>query len=458
MKRDILGQGLRLGLVLMLCAAGCSKRPDAEASRPSAEVATEPAAQPEPTPPFESRPGDIVIDLAYRGLSGTDEDITYGWSMGMGRQDEGDEFLAQVRKVSPDCLPVYNSYFKDAEWSGLEMTGGRPSKLYMDLNANHRLDPNEAIAPLPPDPGDAQETRFVTPNFFVRTRDGRQCLMRVRLTASIYNEGEPPSCMWSPACILEGKWTSPAGTPQKVLLFAATLDGGFDRFGNSNLALADANQVLKGYVPDQTSLSRIMPMADRFYRVFPLIGGEDYEGSRIVLRRYDGQVGRLAVDLSDQPGLKTRLSGLRLVGSEDSGIVMNVQGGQTELPVGGYKVQSGTLRYGRNDPDEWMTQFQGDRVVTVVAGQTAQLTLSKPVLGIEAVDYDRRGYSDEKPRTEFKQGTKIYLTRTLTGQAGEQYTRLYRNTPEEPYQAAKPHLTVTDAKGVERVSADLEYG
>jgi hypothetical protein len=372
--------------------------------------------------------------------------------MGMGQGEQSTEFLTEVRQASPGIISVCNFHFKGAEWSGLEVSNGKPSRLYVDLNADGRLEPGESISPLMSDP---KTTTFLTPDFYVTGDDRTQRLLRVLMIASIYDPNQSPSCMWQPASLLEGEVTL-HGKAQKILLFAADLENRFDRFGLGGVALVNANEPVKGYVPRQT-LSRMMNHDGTYYSLFVQPGDRDFNKAQMVFRPYNGDLGSMAVTLPDL-SIPLQLRSLKIVGHEDPGIVMNIQGGQADLPVGQYRLQSGALGYGQDNTGDWSIQFNSTQAVSIHTDQTTTVSLGKPTLTIQAVDYNKRYNADEKPGTVFKQGTVIYVTRNLVGKTGEVFGRIIRNDQDNRYEYVKPHLTITDPAGHSLVSTDLEYG
>jgi hypothetical protein len=449
MKTNILGRSFGFLAVCLatVAMAGCSDRSEPDESNVASSV-----MRPD-TVLYVPQEGDIVIPMAYRGLSGTKDDITYGWSMGMGQDDESSEFLTQVRQKKPGILPVYNSRFKHAEWSGLDVTDGLPTLLYLDLNADGTLDHNESLSPLE---SDSEKTTFLTPDFYACSPDGIHRLCRALLIVSTYDPDQPPSCMWQPASLLAGEVTL-QGKAQKLLLFSADLNGHFNGFGRGGIALLNAIEDHKGYVTRET-LSRVIKQNDTFYTVFIQPGDQDFSGAQVVLRAYHGDLGRMAVTLPAQTKGKSRLRALKIVGHDDPGVVINIKGDRAELPVRTYTLQSGTLMYGQDDTEDWQAEIECSQAIVVKANETTAVILNKPQLGIHAIDQKRRYDTKAKPGSRFKKGTTVYLTRNLAGKAGEVYGQIYRIDQGTRYDYVLPHLVIMNDAGTPLVSTDLEYG
>ena len=176
---------------------------------------------------------------------------------------------------------------------------------------------------------------------------------------------------------------------------------------------------------------------------------------------------------------------------KDKGIYFHTRGGQTQLPVGEYRLKRGTLSYNDRGSQEWQTSFADGPAFAVKADQTTAITLGKPTLGIRAVDYRKRYSRNHVPGTRFPRSTRIYLTRDLSGQNDEAHGPITLFTyasgapehdgfPEDDVLIAeildlpkpkgrggrtilrrnqiRPHLTIQDPKGKQIVAKDLEYG
>lgn len=91
------------------------------------------------------------------------------------------KFLQVVRQQVPDIYPIRNTRSLTAEWSGLSLHNGKPVKLYFDLNANNKLEPDEAINPIADNQDHVryQEFRFVTPDFTIPSSGAQTRLMLV---------------------------------------------------------------------------------------------------------------------------------------------------------------------------------------------------------------------------------------------------------------------------------------
>ena len=93
-------------------------------------------------------PGTIVFDMKYRGLSGAKDELRYNSYWGFGASKEKSPFIAEVRKLDGEFSTVYNSHFKGAEWSAVEVKDSKAVAFYFDLNADGQVSENEKILPL----------------------------------------------------------------------------------------------------------------------------------------------------------------------------------------------------------------------------------------------------------------------------------------------------------------------
>ncbi len=370
-----------------------------------------------PQPP----PGAAVFEMKYRGLSTPDDPLSYHsfWGFG-GPGGEDDPFIQAVKSQVKEGTPVYNGAFPKARWAFVELKDKKPVAFYFDLNADGKLSDNEKFLP-------AASTgsrsgfpyAFITSDFTMRTRDGREIPFRVMLVAS---ENEPGnfSYMWSPACVLEGQGTL-AGEPMRLVLYAQSLDGSFTTFGSSSYTLLEAAPRQQEPV-SRYPLSSLIQHKGTFYR---LNLDDTHEKDTLVRATFEKDTtptGQLAVALAGTEPLRSRVGSATIIGATDNSIYFNLPDIKSPLPEGRYKLSSGTIGYGAQKDDEWHVTFSEGPAFEIRAGQTQQIEIGKPALTVHAVNENERYNSDVQERSIYAKGTPIYLTPQIKGKAGEIYT------------------------------------
>lgn len=123
----------------------------------------------------------------------------------------------------------------------------------------------------------------------------------------------------------------------------------------------------------------------------------------------------------------------------------------------------GSYFYGTADAAKsWTIEFDQGPVFEVKANEETTVRLGQPQLGIQAVEYNKRYASEPSLQTTYQRGDRIYLTRKVTGLAGEDYGRF--ETQRDPkasgynYRQVQAHITIKNPQGKQILSQDLEYG
>ncbi|MFC1635429.1 hypothetical protein ACFL5Z_11355 [Planctomycetota bacterium] len=405
----------------------------------------------------EPAPGTVVFDMKYRGLSGAKDELRYNAYWGYGQREEETPFIREVRKKGGEFSTVYNSHFKRAEWSAVEVKDNKAVAFYFDLDADGKLSENEKILPIEDtESGSSNRTEFVTPDFTMTTQDGHQIQFRTLLQVAFYGQSSRPQCMWSPSCVLEGTSTI-NGEPAKLILFGSGFTGTFDKFGRCSYAL-QTDEEQSGRLSRHT-LSSIINLEGQFYNLKFQGSYEQGQSVRAVLEEYTGDKGELAVALSAQTNLKTKLNGAGITGGEDNTINFHLPHNQATLPTGTYKISSGNITYGTETDDQWRVDFKEGPEVVINADQTSRVELGKPELSISAVDEKKRYNSDAEEKTVYSKGTNVYLSRIIKGKTGELYGRFSerQNNPGR-YTDIQPELRIIDAEGKQVAASKIEYG
>lgn len=413
------------------------------------------------TGPQENQPlpaPGAVFDMTYRGLSGAKDKLRYNAYWGFGQREEETPFIKEVRKKGEGFSTVYNAHFKGAEWSAVEVKDNKAVAFYFDLNADGKVSENEKILPIEDtESGSSNRTEFVTPDFTMTTQDGHKVPFRVLLQAAFYGQSSRPNCMWSPSCVLEGTSTF-NGKPTRLILFGNGFTGAFDKFGRCSYAL-QASEGPSGRHISRHTLSSIINHEGQFYNLKFQGSYEQGQNVRVMLEQYTGDKGELAVTLSAQNNLKTRLSGAGITGGRDESINFHLPHNQATLPTGAYKISSGFITYGVEADDRWRLDFKEGPEVIINADKTCDVELGKPELSISAIDETKRYHSDKEEQTVYSKGTNVYLSRIIKGKAGELYGRFSeKQTDSSRYTDIQPELKILDAEGKQVVAAKLEYG
>ncbi|MCP4454142.1 MAG: hypothetical protein GY809_21995, partial [Planctomycetes bacterium] len=84
-------------------------------------------------------------------------------------------------------------------------------------------------------------------------------------------------------------------------------------------------------------------------------------------------------------------------------------------------------------------------------------SLGSPTLALRVIDAKNRYRTGASSQTTYKKGTRITLDREVTGQSGETYGR-FEKIEGRNRTDVRPHITITNPKGKQILSKDLEYG
>jgi hypothetical protein len=335
------------------------------------------------------------------------------------------------------------------------LDGSEALFFYFDLNSNEKLDENEKIQPLPRDDSSRENTyEFVTPDFLITTEDGRRIPFRTRLQTRFYTNREAVRCSWSPSCILEG--TAQFGQQKKrLILFTGGFGPNFNTFGRSTYSLLNADADMKEHAGRQT-LSSLINYEGTFYRM--TLHGRHEQNSivRVVLEKDTAPTGELAVRLASQERIDCKLRHATIRGADDNTIHFSIHG-QATLPKGRYRLNRGSFTLSKPDDARWDFDFSQGPEMTVEAQKTCKVELGSPKMSITAVEANNRYGSDVKEMTEFKKGTKIYISPKVKGKTGELYGRLRRRNGRRN-EDVKPEITIVGPDNTQIVSKQLEYG
>jgi hypothetical protein len=409
---------------------------------------------------FPAVPKDaIVFDLKYRGLSGSQDDLSYNsyWGFG-GRGDGNSSFIRAVRKKAGDVESVYNEYFKGAEWSAVEFKNKKPIAFYFDLNSDGKLSTKERITPVShEDYRDYRRSEFVTPDFIARRQDGTEYPFRAILWVTFYGQDEHANITWSPCCVLEGN-AKINGKETDLILYTNGFHGTFQEFGRSRYALISTTARKEQYIPRKT-LSSLINHEAQFYRVQTYGSNEKGRRVRIVLEKDTTPRGDLAVAFAGKDNLKAKLNSATITGDGDSTIQFDISGGQSSVPEGRYKLIRGYVNYGDGDEGSWEAKFSEGPQVLIDDKKVCKVEFGTPKLSVRAVDVKDRYQTDVKEKKSYPQGTTVYLSPVIKGKLQETYSWFSKTDQESRRREdIEPTVRVVDSEGKEIVSATMEYG
>jgi hypothetical protein len=391
-------------------------------------------------------------------LSGRPDDLAYNSWWGFGSQEGKDTpFIVAVKKKAKELHLVYNSFLKGAEWSAVELKGGKPVAFYMDLNADGKLSDDEKMLPVKAEESSPSNRQydFVTPDFSIKGNAGQELPFRLLMTVRFYGQDASPNCMWSPSCVMEGE-ADFLGQRTKLVLFTPDFSGNFGQFGRGAYAFLTETPKPGAYVPRET-LSSVVNYEGQFYRV--RLQGSESKGKRFraVLIKDSTPVGELAAHVNGKAGLKFDVNSLSLIGAEDDTVAFDLGPRQSKLPAGAYKITRGYIRFGSERNDEWSVDFQDGPKIAIDPGSPVKVVLGKPVVTVKAIDEKERYSSEAKDQAIYRRGATIYLSRVVRGEGGEAFGRFSQKTGQQMADK-KPQIKILKADGDEVLRKDMEYG
>jgi hypothetical protein len=180
---------------------------------------------------------------------------------------------------------------------------------------------------------------------------------------------------------------------------------------------------------------------------------------RVVLEKYTGSTGKIAVKLTGETELKAKLSSAKLTGSKDDTIRLNISDGQSELPAESYKLISGYINYGKETTDLCRVGISEGPEFEITAEKPCIMEIGKPVLKVRAIYDSQRYHINAEEKSVFSDETDIRFSAKIIGMAGERYDRFFQRSDKSlKYQPFEPKIRVVDSKGKEVASATMDYG
>lgn len=400
----------------------------------------------------------VVFELRYRGLDASDDVLHYQSFWGFGAAEADTPFVEAVKKRVQEFDLVYHRILRGAEWSVVELKGGKAVALYLDLDGDGSLSEDERIEPsILSGPWRQHEVAFITPDFLLRQEDGREIPFRVMLVGDRHGS-DRMNYMWSPCGILEGQATF-AGESMRLFLYSDGFSGSFTSFGRGSFALVPAGQKLERSLPRRT-LSTLVYHKDGFYRLSFDGAHEKDKTLRATFVKDTSPTGQTTVNAKGTESLKARLTSATIVGDEDLSIHFSIADPQSAIPSGRYRLARGYVNYGtESDDPRWRVNFSEGPAFKIEADKTGEIVLGDLSLVVSAVEERERYRSGVKERTTYAKGTSIYLAPQIKGKAGEVYMRFTTHNEETGrFTDVKPRVTILNAEGESVASADMEYG
>lgn len=405
----------------------------------------------------------VAIELKYHGITGQKDDLRAYGRYGFGSSDEADSPFIDAVKAKTDnpILISHNPYLPGRQYTAVEYKGPKVFAVYFDLNGDNALTDNERLEPAKVSEqyrqGD-QSTVFLTPDFTLPAEDGGKVPFRVMLWVNFYGDSDQLSVTWSPMGVYEGT-AKLGGQKMRFYLFPDFFKKSYHAFGSSNYAMVPTSNK-DDYLP-RRSLSSLIAYNKTFYRLAVKADENDPQHLSVVLAEDKSPRGRIAFDLQGKEDFKSNLNNATLQGAKDKSIYFSISPGMEELPVGEYVISSGYVNYGKEKPDGYSTSFSKVPAFAVKDGETTTIELGKPQPKIGAVEQSNRYNSKKEYKTEFPEGTPLYIDLTFTGMAGETYSGFQQQVQKENYttlEYLKAHLEIVDARDNQIVSEDMEYG
>jgi len=414
--------------------------------------------------------GEIVFELKYRGLSNAEKTPRISVFVGCHASTEAPSPFTKSLNLPKGkgmyLLQPLETRGENGEWWALELDKNKSVALYMDLDGDGKLSPNEKILPPSMEKSPMGEG-LVTPDFKAKTKDGKEFLYRVLLVDNISRTDDGKvhhflmagsACLWEGTGVIDGK-------PFHLVLFDNGFDGQFTQFGEDSYALdpeAEYRQTLgNNRNLGSGRLSSLIPIGQRqqFYSLRVETIADGVQPARVVLKKSEIPLGKIALELKGTEGMKAEYTNVFLRrGNEIFCHLTYADVKEQELPIGSYQVENGSINYGSVKPDKWEANFQNGPEIAVVAGAPCILKLGEPKLVPTAVKEQDRSRSDAKPETVFKKGDDIYCSLEVKGAGGEKYAPFEQRLVGKANNRPVPQVRILDTKRKEVASASMPYG
>jgi len=344
----------------------------------------------------------------------------------------------------------------------VEYEGKTVKALYLDFDCDGKLGAGEKMEPVLQPQGKDEAWYFISPDFTINTPDRGKILYRVLVKA--YFASNSLQTRVTPFCFWEGE-AKVGDTLTTLRLSDQNINGSFSDFIADSifgtdmfeLATGPLSQFKNTPVPSER-LSSLVQLNKTFYQLRLSGEGSKEKPLRAVLWKDPVPTGKLAV--KQVHGQEMKFQKATLVSTEMPSARFNINGPDTEIPEGRYRIESAHLTFGPQDSGR--VTLQNLPECRIEGGRTTPLELGKPnKVKLDAIiESQRYSSSSVPPLTYFPQNTTVYLTAKVVGAQGEEY----RDFPERPADGKsrvplkKPHLQILGPGGQEVVSTDFEIG
>ena len=444
-------------IVASLVISGCKKK--------SPPPSPQPVQQAKPQlPPTDQLGTKTTFEVTYRGMTGKEDDlpISGGYGFGSSNREESPFVKAVRKKTDNDLFISRNPFLHERESTVIEYRDKEVLYVYFDLNADGKLSDDEQLSP-----ADVTErnrrgddcTVFMTSDFEVTDDMGNKTPFRIMLWVAFYGNSKEPNVTWSPAGLYEGV-AELNGQPMRLYLFPDFSSKCYTYYRRSSYGLVPASQDKGEYVPEP-SLSSLIVQGNLFYRLTVDEINPDAKTITVSLIEDKTPRGKIALDIKGKDTFKHDLGYASLQGVDDKTIYFNILKGMDGLPVGDYAISYGSLAYGTEESKEYYASFQNVPAFTIKENQTTTIEMGNPQVKVQAVEENKR-YNDNKVyKTEFAEGTEIYIDASFVGIAKEVYGSFAHRVQKENYmnyEDIKARIVIADDKGNEVANKELEYG
>lgn len=399
---------------------------------------------------WAAKPGAVVFDLQYRGLEiGDKENFPAGRLVMKFAQTAFIQNLGMPKKgfVQFSVEPL-----KDSTEGALEYEGKTVKALYLDLDCDGKVGPGEKLNPIFDPNGKDGICHFLSSDFTLNLDKGRKSPYRILARAKYYSA--TPQVGLTCFCLWEGE-AKVGDSVTTLRLMDDDLNGSFTDFGADTIHLATGplSQFKNTPVPSER-LSSLVQLNKTFYQLRLSGEGSKEKPLRAVLWKDPSPTGKLAV--KQVHGQEMKFQKATLASIEMPSARFEINGPDTEIPEGRYRIESGELAFGPRDAGKISVINVPE--CRIVGGRTIELELEKPEkVNLMAIEESYRSSSLTKGKAFFPRNTDLYLTAKLVGAQGEEYRDFYeRSADGKSLVHPKPHLQILGPDGKDVVSTDFE--
>lgn len=457
----------------LLMVTGCKKKsppvPLDESSPPKQTLAErveegppQPLGEQPQLPPADQLGEKVTFELSYRSITGKEDDVTNlsGWGFGSNSGDEN-SFIDAVKKQTRNKLYIArNNYLKERRLTAIEYKDKDVLYAYFDLNADGQLSGDERLGPAEVCQrmrrGD-NTTVFMTPDFMTQNKQGQPTPFSVLLWVRFYENNKRLSVTWSPLGLYEGT-ADIGGSAMKLCLLPNFSSKSYTEYARSRYSLIPIKRDKHSV---QNTFSSIIVADSTFYRV--VVDEISPLAKTIKVSLFEDKTprGKMALNIQGKHEFEHLLSNASVRGAEDKTVYFRIGRGANELPAGNYKISYGSFQYGKENTEEYYTSFRDIPAFTVKEGQETTIDIGKPAVKLQAIEQDKRYNGNRKYKTEFAEGTTVYIDAVFKGKAGETYSSFSQRVQKDNYtrhEDMKARIRIVDAAGKEMINKELEYG